>query len=878
MSIFSKIVRAGVVDTFPERKINTIIICNSLSLIFAIAPLVVLSISWFIYGRMEISGTVLFHPLILIVPVFLNLFGFNTVSRIYLSWAVAILVVLNSVVSKLNELEPETSQYIAPRITLIVSTVIPIILFSLRNKLNFFLALSVPVLIIIGYDFIHDLFGVGYTQVGLSESSYYPVNIRTITSLFIAIGGASLLKYSVLKNESEKDNLISKLKAKAEENWLIRYTLEGFSDGVFWISPDASIIDVNKSACNFLGYTKEELTSMKVHHFDPNYHAAMWPEFYNQLRKNGTLLFETIQVTKNGEIKPVEIISHYVLYDDKEFSVAFVRDISARKQTESELKKAKEEAERANQAKSEFLANMSHEIRTPLNGVIGFSDLLLKTDLNPAQQQYMDIVSQSARSLLSILNDILDFSKIEAGKLDLSIDKVDLHELCSHVTDLVKFQAHQKNLEMLLNISPYVPRYIWADEIRLQQVLVNLLANAVKFTEKGEVQLRAELIGISESESRFRFSVIDTGIGIEPQNQKRIFEAFLQADTSTTKRFGGTGLGLAISNQLLKLMQSRLQLKSEPGKGTTFYFEVSFSSQKGEPKSWKGLDSINHVMIVDDNANNRFLLKEMLATRQITSQECSSGQEAIAVLKSGAHFDVLIIDYHMPDLDGIETIRAIRSFKTSESQPILLLHSSSDDVYVNAACEELEIQKRIIKPVNLNQLFDSLSTLRSERVMTKPVHIRNRDNLAISSRISPKLKVLIAEDNEVNMMLARTIIESILPEAIVIEAYDGVMAIEAYQSMAPDIIFMDIRMPEMNGYDASKEIRRLESVKGGHIPIIALTAGTTSNEKTNCEQAGMDDYISKPVIRQTVHDAIMKFMNLHHENQTKILMKGNNNN
>ncbi len=527
------------------------------------------------------------------------------------------------------------------------------------------------------------------------------------------------------------------------------------------------------------------------------------------------------------------------------------------------LRKAKEQAEQGGRAKSEFLANMSHEIRTPLNGVIGFVDLLMKTKLDNTQKQYMSTVYQSANSLLDIINDILDFSKIEAGKLELSIEQYDLYKLGEQVMDIITYQANEKGLEILLNIQPDIPRFIWVDSVRLRQVLVNLLGNAVKFTKTGEIELKISILNPeTESGMKFRLQVRDTGVGIDAKNQQKIFTAFSQEDASTTRKFGGTGLGLTISNKLLGLMGSQLQVESEIGVGSTFFFDVSLKTLEGEAIEWNNdLEKVENILIVDDNANNQVILREMLALKSISSDQVSSGKEAVNLLRSGNRYDAILLDYKMPELDGIDTAKMIREELniSTDNQPIMLLYSSSDDYEITKACEELGIKQRLVKPIKIQQLYVALHELINKVEPIQNTFIEDKSTVSSEVHKLENIKILIAEDNPINMLLARTIFSRLFPNAKVVEAVNGKIAIELFKEHQPDIIFMDVQMPEIGGYEATKIIRALEKGEK-RIPIIALTAETILGEKERCIEAGMDDYITKPVLKATIEKTVYKWL------------------
>lgn len=540
-------------------------------------------------------------------------------------------------------------------------------------------------------------------------------------------------------------------------------------------------------------------------------------------------------------------------------------DITEKFTQQEELRSAKKLAELASVAKSEFLANMSHEIRTPLNGIVGFTDLVLKSNLNEIQHQYISIVNQSAGTLMNIINDILDFSKIEAGKLELDISKVDLYEISGQVSDMVKYQAQSKGLEMLYDISPALPRFTWIDPLRLKQIMVNLLSNAVKFTESGEVGLKIYPVSPVDATGKLkmRFEVSDTGIGIKPERQHKIFEAFSQEDVSITKRYGGTGLGLTISNKLLALMDSQLQLDSSVGKGSTFYFEICAGTEEGIPVNWENIDTIKKVLITDDNEHNRIILQQMLLLKGIDADIAKNGFEAIQLLMKGKQYDALVMDYHMPVMDGLETIRKIREISAQRGRwyPVVFLYSSFDDELVIRECDELKVEQRLVKPVKMEELYHALSRL-YKTAQELPESVVEP---SVSQLHESELTLLIAEDNSVNMLLAKIILGRILPHARLLEAKTGLEAVALYKKELPDLVLMDIQMPEMDGYDATKKIRELYPERA--TPVIAITAANVKGERERCLDAGMDDFLSKPFIENEILSILEKWIEHQHPDE-----------
>ena len=645
----------------------------------------------------------------------------------------------------------------------------------------------------------------------------------------------------------------------------LREILDSQSVGVTIIDLEShEILFINKKGAELYKGSKEEIIGKVCHNLICPTLCGQC-SFTNDVKPFSSSEKELIDI--NGDRIPILKSIVHSNYNGRECLIESFIDITARKEFENEIIKSKEVAEQANRAKSDFLANMSHEIRTPLNGVIGFSDLLMKTELNDMQMHYMQTVYSSANSLLELLNDILDFSKIEAGKLELNYEKTDLIELVEQIGDVIKHKSHEKGIELLLNIPADIPRFVYTDSVRLRQVIINLLGNALKFTEAGEVEVKVS-IGEENLETNrrpFTFFVRDTGIGIPLEKQRKIFESFSQADSATTRKYGGTGLGLTISNSLVEMMGSRLELVSEPGSGSVFYFTVELSSEHGEPVQYNGISNIKSILVVDDNLHNRTILGDMLTPFKIKVDMAADGIEALSKIRSSSMYDVIIMDYNMPMMNGIEVIRYIREKMNipKEEQPIIFLHSSSDDNRIFKECATLGVKQTMMKPVKMTQLIKSLSQISETQPATvaQLQTVNNHTDCLINEKANA-YTVLIVEDNATNMFLAKTIIQKVLPNVIVEKAVNGEEGVTKYKEVHPDIVLMDIQMPIKNGYEASVEIREYEKKERIYAPILALTAGTVKGERERCQEAGMNDYLSKPVVENTLRDAFNKWLSI----------------
>ena len=651
---------------------------------------------------------------------------------------------------------------------------------------------------------------------------------------------------------------------------------ERFFRGVLELAPDglmvvdeAGVIRLANAQCEKLfGYTRNELIGQTVEMLVPASiragHPAMRESFHRAPSVRGMgASRELLGLRKDGSLFPVEIgLSPLLAREGESAQVAVsIRDVTAQKVQENALKQAKAAAEEATKAKSDFLANMSHEIRTPMNAIIGLSHLALKTPLNPKQRDYVSKVHNAGTSLLGVINDILDFSKIEAGKLDIETTDFRLDEVISSVTTLTAQKAHDKGLEFLAHVSPEIPEHLLGDPLRLGQILTNFVNNAVKFTEHGEIRLNIELLERTGEKVQLKFSVRDTGIGMTPEQSAKLFQPFVQADTSTTRKHGGTGLGLTISRRLVELMGGRVWLESEAGVGSTFFFTVwlEVGVAKGSGKVVPEQLAKLNVLIVDDNAAAREILAEPLSTVASHVKMVASGPEAIAALKAqdrAEPFDIVFMDWRMPGMDGLQASRHIKSDETLSKQPAIVLVTAFGREEVREEAERLGLDGFLVKPVTKSMLVDTLVN-----VFAVPDEGGAAAGAVAEESASRLLgaRILLTEDNEINQQIAIELLEG--TGASVKVANNGREAVETLangpQPPPFDLVLMDLQMPEMDGYQATTKIR--SDARFAALPIIAMTAHATMEERQRCLAAGMNDHISKPIDPALLFETVGRF-------------------
>ncbi len=687
------------------------------------------------------------------------------------------------------------------------------------------------------------------------ETRYVQVMKSAVRDAGGKIIGVQVIFWDVTEHKKAEKDL-------AYERFLLATLMENSPDYIYFKDIESRFIRISKALADYFNLREPSKAIGKTDHdiFDPE-RAEQYLADEQEVMKTGNAVVgkEEEQSWSNGRVRWVSTSKVPLLSSEGEVIGTFgiSRDITDRKRAEVQLKAAKEAAEVASLAKSKFLATMSHEIRTPMNGITGMIDLLLNTNLTDQQRMYLELASQSADTLLRLINDILDFSKIEAGKFELESVGFKLRDTLGDTLQTLAGRASEKGLELTYRIPPDIPDDLVGDPGRLCQVIVNLTGNAIKFTEQGEIAVNVKLESLHDDNVRLHFTVSDTGPGILPEQQQIIFEAFRQADSSMSRRYGGTGLGLAISSHLVELMNGRMWVESEVGKGSIFNFDAVFSQQKDvpakpptEPETLYGL----RVLVVDDNKTNQLILEEMLNNWNMKPTAVDNGRAALLEMEKAAKdrepFHLALLDGMMPQMDGFALAEQIKQRSDLSATRIIML-SSAGNLESSSRCRSLGIDYCLMKPVKQSELLDSiveaLSVATADEV-TPAAIVREYPESTKS------LRILLAEDGLVNQKVAVNILEQRGHKVTI--ANNGQEAFSALGSESFDVLLMDVQMPVMDGFEATAIIRDREKKTGAHIPIIALTAHAMKGDRERCLEAGMDGYIAKPIRAKDLYKAI----------------------
>ncbi len=679
--------------------------------------------------------------------------------------------------------------------------------------------------------------------------------------------------------EAELRKLYERLKERTDqlsegEN-RVRKILETVADGIITIDERRIVATFNPAASRIFGYSPEEVIGKNVKMLMPEPYHSQHDGYVHRYLETGTphiigIGREVEGRKKSGETFPLALAVTEAAISGRRHFIGVIRDISTQKAAESalevyqeKLRAAKEAAEKANRAKSEFLANMSHEIRTPMNAVIGFANLALNTKLTPSQFDYVSKIRSAGESLLGVINDILDFSKIEAGKLDIECVDIELDRVLTSVASMVSHRAHDKGLEFLVDVPNDIPRRLTGDPLRLTQVLTNLVGNAVKFTEKGEVGLKVELLERQSDRVRLRFQVYDTGIGMAEDQVTNLFQAFFQADSSTTRQYGGTGLGLTICKRLVEMMGGDITVESLHGEGSTFTFTLWLgigSEQVQKPRPSPEVFTGFRVLVVDDNLSAQKILFQELSSHGFQVEVVGSGAEAIAAIKDNdalAPFQLVLMDWKMPVLDGVETTRLIKQDKTIVNMPAIIMLTAFGGRLAESEAPDVDIIDWLEKPVTSSELMDSVI-----RALA-PAYAKAKEKAVLKEKALPSLQgisILVAEDNEMNQQIVTELLES--AGARVEIAANGQEAVDKVQKSYPDVpydlVLMDIQMPQIDGYEAAQMIR--QDPRFADLPIVALTAHAMAEERDRCIKAGMNDHVSKPIDPRELLETTQRYL------------------
>ena len=651
-----------------------------------------------------------------------------------------------------------------------------------------------------------------------------------------------------------------RIKERTAELWAseeqFRSSFDDAAIGMALLTPDGTFTRVNRPLCDLVGYPEPELLRVGFRTITHPDDVAEDAGFVAGMMSGASRTYqrEKRYIHKNGSVVWVQVNVSLVRATDGTplHVVSQIQDISDRKRVELELRAARSVAEAASKAKSEFLANMSHEIRTPMNGILGMTDILLETDLSHEQRESLGLVKSSADALLVVINDILDFSKIEAGKLDLDPAPFFLRDATGDMLKALAMRAHAKGLELACDIRPDVPDLVVGDANRLRQVLTNLVGNAIKFTDRGEVVVRAERLPEAGGGYRVRFTVTDTGIGIPSDKLRAIFDPFTQADGSTTRRYGGTGLGLTISQRLVDLMGGRIWAESVAGVGSAFHFEVRFEQARASVERTVVMPANLHdlaVLIIDDNDTNRRVLAETLRLWGAVPTCTASGPAGLDELRraatAGSPYPLILLDAMMPDMDGFAVAEQVGREPAIAGAAILML-TSADRAGDAARCRDLGFAAYLVKPVKPNELNRAIAAA----LPSAPVPVVPRGVALIDTpppEAGRRLRVLLAEDNAVNQRVVVRLLEK-FGHSIAVANHGG-EALAALEVAEFDLVLMDVQMPEVDGFEATRAIREGEVITGRRQPIVAMTAHAMKGDRERCIAAGMDDYVSKPVQR-----------------------------
>jgi two-component system, sensor histidine kinase and response regulator len=745
-------------------------------------------------------------------------------------------------------------------LAIVISLIALILTFRLRDEVHAFSRPKIGSAVLMGLA-VPVMHYTGMAAVSFASTPVMADMSRAVSISSVGIAGISsvtlvILAFAILTSIVDRRFSSQTLELESSEN---RYRLlfERSLAGVYRRTVDGQILDVNEACVRIFGYASRE-EQLAHSAFDIWFDTEAREDFVARLtlqkslascerryrRKDGTPVWvlESVTLLDGGKGRP-DVIEGTLI------------DITDRKAAEQEMHRAKESAEHANRAKSEFLANMSHEIRTPMNGVVGTTELLLHTDLSQEQRAYAEMAMKSADALLAIINDILDFSKVESGKLSLETVEFVLRAAIEDVAELLAGRAQEKGVEMACLIHHDVPLAVRGDPGRFRQILTNLLGNSIKFTERGEIVLRAALAGESADEVTIRVDITDTGIGISAEAQRRLFQSFSQADGSITRKFGGTGLGLAISKRLAELMGGGIGVESEPGKGSNFWFTVRLHKvpvrEIVTPPQMEDLRGL-HALAVDDNHTNLQLLLAQARSWGIACEITTQPTEAlkmIAVASRRRPYDLAIIDMQMPGMDGLELAGAIKSDPSNEGIRIILMTSMGQRGHA-ARSAQAGIAGYLNKPVRQSQLYDCIRTVMgspspgSTQLAPQTAEIVTAHSLREAKGLR-RIRVLLAEDNQTNQMVAVRMLELMGYQVDV--AVNGVEAADACRNVTYGAVLMDSQMPEMDGLNATRQIREFEVALGKPaVPIVGLTADAMQGDREKCLAAGMNDYLSKP--------------------------------